>query len=132
MPERKRPLANSMLEWITATLGALIMFGLIFVIGREALTRAPDGPAALVVEVESIAVVPGGFAVEIAAQNHGDDTAAAVQIEGTLVQGGTEVERSEAVIDYVPGQARRRAGLLFTRNPADYRLEVRATGYQEP
>jgi len=115
-----------------AVLGALIALGLLGFIGREALTGTNEGPAILAVRAERIIPAQGGFVAEVAVRNLSDSTAAAVQIEGVLMQGGAVVETSRATIDYVPGRGSQQAGLLFTRDPAAHRLEVRATGYQEP
>jgi uncharacterized protein (TIGR02588 family) len=42
------------------------------------------------------------------------------------------VESSEVTIDYVPGEATRRAGIYFSRDPRLHRLEIRAKGYDIP
>lgn len=128
----KRPPATSALEWLVAGLGALIALALLGFIGWEALKGANDGPAILAVRAERIVPMPGGFVAELEVRNRSDSTAAAVQIEGILRQGDEIVETSRATIDYVPGRGRQKAGLLFTRDPAALRLDVRATGYQEP
>jgi uncharacterized protein (TIGR02588 family) len=128
----RRPPATSALEWIMAALGALAAIGLLGFIGHDALSGANRGPALLTVRAERAQAGPGGFVVDVEVRNLSDSTAAAVQIEGRLAQGGRVVETSQAVIDYVPGRGRRRAGLLFAHDPRSQRLEVRATGYQEP
>ena len=115
-----------------AVLGALTALALLGFIGREALSGANDGPAVLAVHAERFTPARGGFVTEVEVQNLSDSTAAAVQIEGVLKRGDAVVETSRATIDYVPGRGSRTAGLVFTRDPAAHRLEVRATGYQEP
>ena len=132
MPAGKHPPAASALEWTMALLGALIALALLGFIGWEALSGANDGPAILAVRAERIVPAQGGFVTEVKVENLSDSTAAAVQIEGVLKQGEAVVETSRATIDYVPGRGSRRAGLAFTRDPSGHRLEVRATGYQEP
>ena len=132
MAEGKRPPATSPLEWLVAGLGALLALALLGFIGSEALSGANQGPAMLAVRAERIVPTPGGFVAELEVRNRSDSTAAAVQIEGMLKQGDEVVETSRATIDYVPGRGRQQAGLLFTRDPAALRLEVRATGYQVP
>lgn len=132
MAERKRRLANSLLEWIAAAAGAAIALALLGIIGREALTGPGRGPAELEVTAERVVPAGRGVVVAVSVSNRGEATAAAVQIEGELRRGGETVETSRATLDYVPAGASRRAGLLFTRDPAGHRLELRATGYAEP
>jgi uncharacterized protein (TIGR02588 family) len=132
MAQGKRPPATSALEWAMAALGALIALALLGFIGWEALSGVNQGPAILAVRAERILPSPDGFVAELEVRNLSDSTAAAVEIEGVLRQGDAAVETSRATIDYVPGRGRQRAGLMFTRDPAAFRLEVRATGYQEP
>lgn len=128
---RRRP-ATSPLEWFAAALGALIALGLLGVIGWEAAVGTNGGPPELAVRALRTVPAAHGFVVEVEVRNRADATAAAVGIEGVLKSGDADAETSRATIDYVPGRARRRAGLLFARDPAGHRLELRATGYQEP
>ncbi|MGQ0559764.1 MAG: hypothetical protein ACT4OE_09300 [Sphingosinicella sp.] len=123
---------TSVLEWAAALFGAAVLAAMIFVLGREALAGREDAPAAIVLSAERIHQLGSGHAVEVEARNAGGATAADVQLEGALMDGGEEVEKAAATLDYLPGQSRRRAVLYFTRDPADHRLELRATGYQQP
>ena len=132
MAVRKEAAAASPLEWAAAILGALIALGLLGLIAWDAATGPGRVPPALVVEPERVVRNGGGYVVQFVARNRADDTAAGVQVEGVLEQGGTELETSQTTIDYVPGNGYRRGGLIFTRDPAAYRLELRATGYQQP
>ena len=59
-------------------------------------------------------------------------TAAAVQIEGELVEGERVLATSQVTLDYVPGNSERRGGLFFRENPQAYDLEIRALGYAKP
>ena len=132
MGQGRRPLATSPLEWIAAALGALIALSLLGVLGWEAAAGTNGGPPELTVRALRAVPAAHGFVVEVEVRNRADPTAAAVGIEGVLKRGYADVETSRATIDYVPGRGRRRVGLLFTRDPAVHRLELRATGYQEP
>ena len=132
MAAKKPAPASCLLEWLMAALGALVALAMLGVIGWEALNGANDGPALLVARTVRTVPAGSGFVAEVDVRNHSDSTAAAVELEGVLKQGETVVETSRATIDYVPGRGRRNAGLVFNRPPAGHRLEVRATGYQEP
>lgn len=134
MAERKRSSpATSVLEWIAASAGALAAVVLLGLIGWEAATGSNGGPPEIVIERQQVTPTRGGFVVELTVRNLGDATAAELGVEGALMDaGGAELETSSATLDYLPGHARRRVGLLFTRDPRAHRLEARATGYREP
>ena len=59
-------------------------------------------------------------------------TAAAVQIEGELLDGERVIATSQVTLDYVPGNSERRGGLFFREDPEAHGLKVRALGYAEP
>ena len=132
MAARKEAAAASPLEWLAATLGALIALALLGLIAWDAATGPGRVPPALVIQPEQVERNAGGYVVQFIARNRADDTAASVHVEGVLKQGGTEVETSQTTIDYVPANGHRRGGLIFTRDPAAHTLELRATGYQQP
>ncbi|MDP8994873.1 MAG: TIGR02588 family protein [Pseudomonadota bacterium] len=123
---------NSPLEWIAGTLGLLIALAMLGVIGWEALSGSPQRPPEIVVQAERATRTAGGWVVDLVARNGSGSTAAAVHLSGELKQGDEAVESGQALIDYIPGRSERRASLIFTHDPAAYRLEVRATGFQEP
>lgn len=132
MAKAKRKAAGSALEWVMAIAGGIIAVGLLGLIAWEAVSGGDQGPPLVELRLERVTSTSAGYVVEIAARNRGARTAAALEIEGTLRSDGETVETSHAVLDYLPGKSRRNLGLIFTRNPARHRLEVRPTGYQEP
>jgi uncharacterized protein (TIGR02588 family) len=121
-----------LLEWIAAGLGLLLTLGMLAIIGQEALRGDSSQLPAIEVRVARVVPAPSGFLVEIVANNRSGGTAAAVQIEGMLKSGETEIEAASLTLDYVPGHAERKGGLFFTRDPRLYQLEVRPLGYQAP
>jgi uncharacterized protein (TIGR02588 family) len=120
------------LEWIAGGIGLLLTLALVGFIGWEAFTRTEPVPPQVEVRMEAIQPVGQGYVVEIVAQNATGETAQAVEIEGTLMQGGREVEKSTVTLDYVPGASSAHAGLYFTRDPAAGQLQLRALGYARP
>ena len=135
MEKQRHPgkaMPDSLLEWISAGVGLLLAAAMVGFIGWEAATGDGREPPALVVEPQRAVRTAGGYVVEFVARNSSEATAAAVRIEGQLKQGGESVETSEASLGYVPGRSRREGGLVFTRDPRRYRLEMRATGYELP
>lgn len=120
------------LEWIASGIGLVLTLGILGSIGWEAVQGGGNEPPAMDVAVERIVPTGTGYVVEVRARNRSSATAAAVEVEGALSQGGREVATSRAIIDYVPGESDRRAGLFFTEDPRTHQIEVRALGYSEP
>lgn len=123
--------ATSPLEWAVAALGLVLIVGAIGYLAYFALTTRPEPPSVFVTR-QSVAPSGNGYVVTITADNRGTSTAAAVTVEGTLLQNGTPIETSEVTLDYLPRLSERQAGLFFTHDPSQYRLELRPKGYTEP
>lgn len=70
--------------------------------------------------------------LEVKVVNRSRQTAAAVEIEGVLMQSGSQVETSGATLTYVPGNSEAQAGLVFTTDPRRRRLRLRVLGYEKP
>jgi uncharacterized protein (TIGR02588 family) len=131
MARKPQPKRYPLVEWVSAAIG-LAITGVMF--GFLALEAAQqDGvPPLLNVVPVSLVQAPGQYVVEFEVRNDSATTGAAVQVEGTLKQGGSDVETSTASLSYVPGESSQRGGLVFTRDPRDYRLDLRVTGYERP
>jgi uncharacterized protein (TIGR02588 family) len=123
--------AKSRWEWVAAAVSTLLVLGVVGYLLYDAVAR-PHTPPALTVQADTVLKAGGMWLVEFRAENRGHATAAAVKVEGALMEGEETVEASEAVLDYVPGESVRRGGLFFRADPRAYRLELRAHGYQEP
>ena len=81
--------------------------------------------------VDSVLRIRNGYLVRVTATNEGGMTAGGVIVEGELRQGAEAVERSEAVIAFLPSHSKKRAGLFFTRDPNQFELKLRPLGYEE-
>lgn len=119
------------LEWLAALIGLAIVAGMFAFLIAEALRSDAGKPPMM--HVELVELTSGdAYVLEVEVVNSSGQTGAAVQIEGELRQGGRVVETSNANLSYVPGNSQRRAGLIFTRDPRRYELELRVTGYEQP
>jgi uncharacterized protein (TIGR02588 family) len=118
-------------QWVVGIGSTLLVLALLAFVVYEAISGT-DSPPVVVVRVERVLPVPGGYVVEVGAYNEGGTTASALQIEGTLKQDTVTVETSTATIQYVPAETEREAGLFFTKDPLQYKLEVRPLGYDRP
>jgi uncharacterized protein (TIGR02588 family) len=126
-PDRATPL----LEWIVGGIGTVLVGGAIAFLLYHALVR--DGsPPDLRVAAERVLELEGGYLVRFRAFNAGHSAAAQVTIEGELAGPDGSVEVSDVVLDYLPPRSDREGGLLFSEDPRNGELRLRATGYAKP
>ncbi len=118
-------------EWLAAAVGLVLVAGAIGYLVHFGLTHRDDVPA---VRVERTDVVAAGDAhvVRFRLVNGSGAAAAGLRVEGELREGETVIERSEAVLDYLPPFSERKGGLLFRHDPGRYELLIRPTGYSDP
>ena len=120
-----------LVEWVAAAVSSVLVLGLLGYTAWEAFTR--DGePPLIEVRADSVVAAPNGFLVMFTARNDGGQTAAALNVVGTLKTNTTTVEESAATIDFLPLGGERRGGLFFTRDPRQLLLELRAAGFDTP
>lgn len=129
---RKRQSGPPLLEWISAAFGTLALLTLVTLIAVDALRTSGKEPPVLAVAPVAVTRANGSYVVEVEVRNLSPATAAAVEIEGKLERGGSEEASAATTLAYVPGRSKRSAGLIFDRDPRQYRLSVQATGYEEP
>lgn len=126
MAARKKPAplpAPALLEWAMGGLGLLLTLVVLAVVGAGAL--GPRAPARL--EARLVEARPAGAAwlAEVEVRNTGDQTAAAVEVEGRLGD-----QTAAATLDYVPAHGQRRLTLAFDADPSAVELSV--PGWSEP
>ena len=119
------------LEWAVAALGLALVVATVGFLALEA-TGGPKRPPDVAVRVSSVARLSKGFLVRFTAVNRGDETAAAVAVEGELSRAGRPVETSQASLDYLPAHSERAGGLFFREDPRRGKLELRPLGYEAP
>ncbi len=119
------------LEWLAAAVGLILVVGAVGFMIYQAVVQKHTPPN-ISVSVDSINPTDSGFLVGFRITNRGAMTASALTIEGELKKNGESIEKSSATIDYAPSHSERRGGLIFTKNPKDFDLQIRATSYEEP
>ena len=129
--ERQPRQAVPLLEWIVAALGAILVGGAIAYLVYHSMTRGQTPPD-IRVGAEQVLELGHGYVVQFRALNEGGSAAAQVTIEGEVVGPDGATERGEAVLDYLPPRSDRAGGLLFTSDPRQGELRLRATGYAKP
>ncbi len=129
--EKQPGAATSKWEWVAGAVGLVLVLGTVGFIAYNGLTTEPSVP---VVTVEHVSTerAPGGYVVQFRARNSGPSTAASLTISGTLYDGSTEIETSEATLDYLPPNGERQGGLIFQTDPAGHQLSLEAEGYVDP
>ncbi|MFD0986441.1 TIGR02588 family protein [Methyloligella solikamskensis] len=128
----QQPTGTSAIEWVVAAIGTAVIVAAVAYMVWYGVAR-PGGPPELSIrQVSEARQVEGSYLVQVEVNNQGHSTAANVQISGALQEGGVSVEESSASIDYVPQQSKRRAYFQFTKDPADYALELRVEGMAKP
>jgi len=114
----------SRLQALCAALGLMITLGAVVVLVRSVLLD--QSPPDLTVQAEAFRRIESGWAVDVKVMNRGDQTAAAVEIEGEAAGG-----RVGATLDYVPGHGEKAAVLVFASDERPQPL-LRIRGWSSP
>ena len=130
-PRSPRPRAIPPLEWVMAGIGALLVAGTIGYLAAQALWRDTTPPDVRIL-AEPPRELQGGWLVRFRALNQGGEPAVELLIEGALRGPDGSVETAETTLDYLAPGSQRAGGLLFSRDPRRFELELRAKGYAEP
>ncbi|WP_312597459.1 hypothetical protein [Brevundimonas sp.] len=127
MPAKTKRAAAStprpVLQWVMAGVGAAVTLGAVGIVVWEALQ--PSSPPALSARIVAVQSTAAGQVATVRVRNDGDDTAAAVDIEGVLGD-----QTATATLDYVPGHGHARAYLRFDADPR--RAAVAVKGWSAP
>ena len=117
--------------WGIALLGlALVLGSIVFMLYEAA--AGDSSPPDVTLRVDSILPTRNGFLVEFRTINEGGSTAEGLTVEGELRNGTEVMETSNTTIEYVPSHSERKGGLFFVSDPRQYKLQLRAKGYEKP
>ena len=119
-----------LLEWVIGAMGLALLAAAIVFLAIEGLQQESRGGVRVMPELTQ--KVENGYLVHVAVRNLGKQTLADLHISARLLSDEQEIDSAELVIDYLPGQASRKAGVYLRHDPSRYRLELRAEGFQEP
>ncbi|XSG83375.1 MAG: hypothetical protein ACPW61_06240 [Methyloligella sp. ZOD6] len=131
-PATKESEGTSKWEWALAAVGAAVIVAAIGYLLWYGVTRSRSVPELTISKMAVRPIVGDNFLVVVKIKNKGSSTAANVEIGGTLMEAGAPIEEGQAGIDYVPAHSSRQAYLQFSKDPADYRLELRVKGMTKP
>jgi uncharacterized protein (TIGR02588 family) len=130
--DKRKALQIPLVEWVSAGVGLAIVLGMFGFLVLDAIRADSGVPPVMRVEPVRITGANGQYVMQVVVTNESRKTGASVQISGELRQAGAVVENSSATLSYVPGESHRRAGLVFTRDPRNYSVRLRVTGYERP
>jgi uncharacterized protein (TIGR02588 family) len=125
------PAKTPMLEWLAALIGVIVVATTIAYLLFDAASRG-DTPPDIMVRVDEVVPLAEQYLVKFEIYNQGGDAAASLNLEGVLLENGELVETSSATVAYAPADSVRTGGMFFTRNPNEFEIELRATGYEDP
>jgi len=119
------------LEWLAAGIGLiLVLFSIGFLLYSAIIKQ--DTPPDLVVVADNITKTEKGYLVKFSLENKGGNNASQVTVEGKLKKGEEDEETSSVTFAYAPSNSKKEGGLLFTKNPQEFQMELRALGYENP
>lgn len=132
MPNDRKQPRIPLLEWISAGTGLVITIALFGYLAAGALAEPNDRPPLLQLTPSALYRSGDSYVLEVKVTNESSRTGASVQVEGIILDGALEIQRSSATLSYVPGESHRKAGLVFNRDPRGRVLRLRVTGFELP
>lgn len=120
------------LEWVAAAIGLVIVSAILAFLLIETLRTDPDIPPMLSIAPVRLVSSGNSYVLEVEVANSSRQTAAAVQVQGTLENGAGGGISSTATLNYVPGKSTRTASLVFGQDPRQRPLDLRVTGFERP
>jgi len=129
---QKSSKATPFWEWVIAAVGFMLVVSTIGFTLYRAITEEKTPPQ-LTIKYDEPVSNGDGWLVKFRVTNGGNETAAAVTIEGELKTEDGSTETGTATLVYAPANSERGGGLYFTKNPQPpSALKIRVTGYEEP
>ncbi len=118
-------------EWLVAAMGFIIVSVAIgMTLYRGAVQE--NSPPNIQISLKSVSQKSQGFLVEFELSNTGNRAASAVNVEGELKTNGETVETRTMTMAYAPSNSKRSGGLIFSKDPSIYDVEIRAVGFEDP
>ena len=118
------------LEWSVFAASAVVALTLAVLV-RGAL-REPTQTPDLTVSTGAAAATREGFRLPVIVRNDHGPTARQAKIEVTLRSGGTEIDRAELMLQFVPQQSERHGWVSFRRDPRCCEVAARAVSFEAP
>lgn len=130
--QRKEIAGRSPAEWITFSIGSLILAIVIGLVSYDWMTQREEPPVLSVAPKGSIREHQEQFYVPFTVKNEGGKTAASVRVVAELKIAGEVEEIAELEIDFLSKQEIEEGAFVFTRNPKEGDLNMRVSSYKLP
>ena len=115
-------------EWVSLGIASLLVLAVIGLVVTLWITET-DSPAEFTLEAGEVREADSLYYLHVTLTNEGDQTAAQVQVEGTVGRGASQDSPATAA-DFVPAQSEADVTLVFTQHPSD--VDLRVVSYQQP
>ena len=122
----KPPQQPTALEGATGAVGLILVLTAIAILAWQGL-KGGDAPPEIELRPTAVARSGDAWRLDIEVSNTGESTAQDVVVEGRFGD-----ETSEVTLDYLPGDGRRAASLVFTTRPDPAAVELRVRGWVDP
>ncbi|TDK31791.1 TIGR02588 family protein [Rhizobium deserti] len=119
------------IEWATGMISALLVIVMIGWVAWQSLTEEEQQPNFTVAVTEKGAV-DGGYRVTFEVNNTATKTASAVVVRGEILDGSNPIESADVTFDYVAVRSKSSGAIIFSQDPGDRALRIRAIGYTDP
>ncbi|WP_117193348.1 TIGR02588 family protein [Rhizobium terrae] len=119
------------IEWVTGVVSSVLVIAIVAWVAYEAITEEKTPPD-LGISMTKRSPVEGGYRIEFDIANKATTTAAAVTVRGEILEGGAVVEDADVTFDYVPAQSKSSGAILFSQDPGNRQVRIRAVGYTDP
>ncbi|HKR00926.1 MAG TPA: hypothetical protein VJT09_09645 [Pyrinomonadaceae bacterium] len=130
--KKKSKLGKNWFEWIVFGIGLALVLATLGYLAYDAATIT-DAPPSIEVRTGEAERREHNFIIPVTLINHGDRTAEGVQVEVVLESGGTEQERGEFTVAFLPRRSTREGWVAFQTDPGTAeRIKARVTGYEKP
>ncbi|MDY6783670.1 MAG: TIGR02588 family protein [Cyanobacteriota bacterium] len=124
--------SRSPAEWVSFGISLAILAGMVGLVIYRWFATETQPPVLNVKTGPEIRQVEGQFYVPFAIANTGGDTVEVVEITAQLVVKGKVEEEGSQTIDFLSGGEVESGAFIFSRDPQQGKLIVRATGYNLP
>jgi len=127
-----KKIEKNWLEWIVFAMSVVLVSCTLAYLAYDGTTIG-DAPPSIEIRVGAPTQGQHNYIVPVYIINHGDQTAEGVQIEVVLEHEGTEMERSEFAVAFLPRHATREGWVAFQTDPrAAEKINARVLGYEKP
>lgn len=125
-----KKLQKNWLEWTVFAAGMVLVLSALGYLVYAGVSMGAEAPN-IEVRLGAPEQRQFNFAVPVTVINHGDETAASLQIEVVMQKNGAE-QAGELDIPFLPRHATRGGWVTFDQDPRGAQLRARVLGYQKP